>query len=326
MKKIMSLAVVIFSVIISVSAQQPTPPSTPVPQRTPDQAEETRRMIRQQEETNRRFDELRNSGNRANNNLSRTLAIQNINNIYRKPTKNEFELLAPNKEDLKKYAQFLRQSNTGLLKLIDDQGCAENTIVVNASEDCLKYSMPGAGSSYSFRTENYRIRRLSDLTYTDDSFQSSGILAHAMLVNVGDIPLEQISLQTKGLKFLTEFQTVTDFDKAKEIDRQFFQGIEKDGFVYRRVLYAKENTTYILRSIAYKGSYYRAIDGFLYDELDFDKRKDVTVAFRIIRRDEESVTIIWKQLAEKDSPKVKRKDKEDSDVKENKFLAKESSK
>ena len=81
-----------------------------------------------------------------------------------------------------------------------------------------------------------------------------------------------------------------------------------------------------MRSIAYKGSYYRAIDGFLYDELDFDKRKDVTVAFRIIRRDEESVTIIWKQLAEKDSPKVKRKDKEDSDVKENKFLAKESSK
>ena len=207
MKKVIFIAFFIFSGILTAFAQQPTPPSTPVPQRTPNQAEETRRMIRQQEETNRRFDELRNSGNRANNNLSRTLAIQNINNIYRKPTKNEFELLAPNKEDLKKYAQFLRQSNTGLLKLIDDQGCAENTIVVNASEDCLKYSMPGAGSSYSFRTENYRIRRLSDLTYTDDSFQSSGILAHAMLVNVGDIPLEQISLQTKGLKFLTEFQT-----------------------------------------------------------------------------------------------------------------------
>ena len=81
-----------------------------------------------------------------------------------------------------------------------------------------------------------------------------------------------------------------------------------------------------MRSIAYRGNYYRAIDGFLYDELDFDKRKDVTVAFRIIRRDEESVTIIWKQLVEKDSPKVKRNNKEDSDVKENKFLAKESDK
>ena len=326
MKKVLFFAFFIFSGFISVFAQQPTPSNTPVSQRTPDPAAETRRMIRQQEETNRRFDALRNGGNRANNNLSRTLAIQNINNIYRKPTKNEIELLAPNKEDLKKYAQFLRQSNTGLLKLIADKGCAENTIIVNASEDCLKYSMPGAGSSFSFRTANYRIRRLSDLTYTDDSFQSSGILAHAILVNVGDIPLEQISLQTKGLKFLTEFQTVTDFDKAKEIDRQFIEGIEKDGFIYRRGLFAKENTTYILRSIAYRGNYYRAIDGFLYDELDFDKRKDITIAFRIIHRDEESVTIIWKQLAEKDAPKVKRKNKEDSDVKENKFLAKTSDK
>ena len=206
MKTVIFLAFFIFGGTMSVSAQQPTPSNTPVPQITPNPAEETRRMIRQQEETNRRFDALRNGGNRANNNLSRTLAIQNINNIYRKPTKNEFELLAPNKEDLKKYAQFLRQSNTGLLKLIADQGCAENTNVLDVSEVCLKYSMPGAGSSYSFRTENYRIRRLSDLTYADDSFQSLGILAHAILVNVGDIPLEQISLQTKGLKFLTEFK------------------------------------------------------------------------------------------------------------------------
>lgn len=326
MKKIMFLAVVIFSGLISVSAQQPTPRSTPIPQRTPNPAEETRRTIRQQEDANVRFDALRNSGNRSGNNVSRTIAIQNITNIYRKPTKDEFGLLVPNKEDLKKYAQFLRQSNTGLLKLIADKGCAENTNIVNASEVCLKYSMPGAGSSFSFRTANYRIRRLSDLTYTDDSFQSLGILAHAILVNVGDIPLEQISLQTKGLTFLNDFQTVTDFDKAKEIDRQFIEGIEKDGFVYRRGLFAKENTTYILRSIAYRGNYYRAIDGVLYDELDFDKRKDVTIAFRIIRRDEESVTIIWKQLAEKDSPKVKRKNKEDSDTKENKFLAKELNK
>ena len=201
MKTFIFLAFFIFSGIMSVFAQQPTPPSTPVPQRTPDPAEATRRMIRQQEETNRRFDALRNSSNRANNNVSRTIAIQNITNIYRKPTKDEFGLLAPNKEDLKEYAQFLRQSNTGLLKLIADKGCAENTNIVNASEVCLKYSMPGAGSSFSFRTANYRIRRLSDLTYTDDSFQSLGILAHAIIVNVGDIPLEQISLQTKGLNF-----------------------------------------------------------------------------------------------------------------------------
>ena len=174
--------------------------------------------------------------------------------------------------------------------------------------------MPGAGSSYSFRKENYRVRHLADLTYTADSFQSPGILAHALFVNVGDIPLEQISLQTRGLKFLNDFQTVTDFDEALELDRQLIEGIRDDGFIYRRGLYARENTTFVLRSIAYRGSYYRAVLGFNYDELEFDKRKDVTVAFRIVRRNEESVTIIWKQLAEKDSPKIKPKEKESSDA------------
>lgn len=303
-----------------VSAQQP------IPKRTPDPAE-SRRLMRQQDENNRRFEALRNvSSAGTNSESSRRIALQNILNIYRKPTKKEFKLLAPEKEDYKKYEQFLSRSNTGLLKLVADQGCDENTNVLNVSEDCVKYSMPGAGSSYSFRIENYRLRRLSDLTYTDNSFQSLGIMAHAILVSVGDIPLEQVSLQTKGLKFLTDFKPAADFEKAKEIDLQFINGIEKDGFTYSRGLNAKENTTYILRSIAYQGSYYRTIQGFAYDELGFDKRKDITVAFRIIRRDEESVTIIWKRLEEKESPKVKRNDKEDSDKKENKFLAEETNK
>ena len=166
MKKVIFFAFFIFSAIMSVSAQQPTPRSTPIPQRTPNPAEETRRTIRQQEDANVRFDALRNGGNRSGNNVSRTIAIQNITNIYRKPTKNEFGLLAPNKEDLKKYAQFLRQSKTGLLKLIADKGCAENTNIVNASEDCLKYSMPGAGSSQPVR--QFRKRPWSSSRNTRD--------------------------------------------------------------------------------------------------------------------------------------------------------------
>lgn len=311
MKNIIFLAFFILCGILFVPGQQPTP----VPQPTPNPVEETLRRIRQTQISNSRLESMRNGGRRTNNSWSRTLTIQKIHNIYRKPTKNEFKLLATNKEDEKKYAQFLRQSNTGLLKLITDKGCDENTNILNASEDCLKYSMPGAGSSYSFRTENYRIRRLSDLTYTENSFQSLGILGHAILVNIGDIPIDQISLQTKGLKFLTDFETVTDFDKAREIDRQFFKGVEKDGFIYRRGLSAKENTTYVLRSIAYRGNYYRTIDGVLYDELDFDKRKDIIVAFRIISRDENGLTIIWKQLAEKNTPKVNRLNKKDFELK-----------
>ena len=310
MKKIGFCSFFIFSGIMFLFPQAISSQGIAVPQTTTAKKTEILQQIKIREEDSRGFEALRNIGRtaaRTNSDLARTTAIENIRNIYRNPTQKESELLAPGKEDFETYSQILRRSDTGLLKLIGDKGCAENTKVFDVSEDCLKYSMPGAGSSYSFRAENYRIDSLADLTYINNSFQSLGIMSHGILVDVGDVPLEQISLQTKGLKYLTDFQTATDFEEVKKNDRQFLEGIKKDGFVYSRALFAKENTTYVLRSIAYRGNSYRAFQGYVYDELAFDSRKDMTVAFRIVRRDAESVTIIWKVLDSKKSPKIKQK-------------------
>jgi hypothetical protein len=50
----------------------------------------------------------------------------------------------------------------------------------------------------------------------------------------------------------------------------------------------------------------RAVQGITYDEFRFDKRRDVTVAFRVIRvHDDGSVTIAWRRLADKKSPSIK---------------------
>jgi hypothetical protein len=215
----------------------------------------------------------------------------------------------------------LRQPDTGLTKLMMDRGCAEYTSVLNVSEECRKYTMPGAGSSFSFRTGNHRVRRLSDLTYRDDGFYSLGILSHSILFNLGDIPLEQITMQTNGMKFLTDFETVTEFEKAREVDKRINDGIENGGFFYSRKAEAAENMTYVLRVVAYRGSYYRAVQGFVYDELDFDERRDVTVAFRIVRRDDESVTILWKILANQKSPAIKKPTGDKLKLQENKFMA-----
>jgi hypothetical protein len=310
--------ILIFSGIISLNAQQPG--ATPT---TPTQAEQIQRELRRQQESNRRFEALRSTGeyDRRINDSIRVAALQTINNLYRKPNKEESKLLAAERDDLKKYAPFLRAPDTGLTKLLMDKGCAEYTGVLNASEECRKYSMPGAGSSFSFRTENYRIRRLADLNYREDGFYSPGILSHSILVNIGDFPLEQITMQTNGLKFLTDFETVTEFEKAKEIDKQINDGVENGGFFYSRKAEAAENTTYILRVIAYRGSYYRAVQGFVYDELDYDERRDVTVAFRIVRRDAESVTILWKKLLNQKSPAIKKPSEEKLKLEENKFMA-----
>ena len=311
---------ILFLLLISANifAQQPvrgTPSTT--------QKQENRRTARQADESSRRFEALKSVGeySRSSKTWSRATAIQNVSNIYRAPTKEESKLLSVSKEDFKNHEQFLRQPKTGLTKLIFDRGCADYTGVLNVSEECLQYSMPGAGSSFSFRTENYRIPRLSDLTYGEDGFYSPGILSHGIIVKIGDVPLEQITAQTAGLKYLSDFEIASDFEKARQIDEKLNDGIENNNFFYCRKLKADESETYVLRSIAYRGSYYRALDGFVYDELDFDERRDVTVAFRIISRDENSVTILWKILSNQKAPAIKKPTEAQIKAEENKFTA-----
>nr|MBA3334881.1 hypothetical protein [Acidobacteriota bacterium] len=107
------------------------------------------------------------------------------------------------------------------------------------------------------------------------------------------------------------------------IDRQLSEGVFSDGFQYRRGFYAVENTTYVLRSIAYDGKYFRAVEGVAYNEFAFDKRRDVTVAFRIVRKDSDgSVTILWKEILRKNSPKIKyQKRLDETNIEKNNFLA-----
>ena len=233
----------------------------------------------------------------------------NVDPLYRKPTSKEQKAVAPRRELFVKYAEFLRQPETGLTKLIDDRGCSANTKVVVATDDCLKYTMPGAGSSFSFRTENYRIPRLADITFTARSFQASGVFLHGIFVNLGDVPLDEVTLRTKGLKYLSDFQPEPDYEKGKALDSELTKGVTHDGILYRRGLFMAENTTFALRSIAYRGKYFRAVGKVTYNEFDYDKRRDVIVVFRVVDKDEAgNVTILWKTLQSKDSPEVKRRD------------------
>ena len=255
--------------------------------------------------------------------LRQIILQSSVQPLYRNPTREELKAIAPDWNLQKKFEEFLRADNTGLIKLLADTGCAGNAGVVVAKEDCLKYTMPGAGNSYSFRINNYRVRHLADLTFSGNSFYVTGVLMHGIMVNLGDVPLETVTLQTNGLKFLTEFQPTGDFEEAKAIDQQLIKGISKDGFLYSRKLDCTENTTYVLRSIAYDGKIMRSVKGIAYNELDFDKRKDVTIVFRVVRRDYEgNLTILWKELLRKNAPKFKKKlNERDLKIKENKFVS-----
>lgn len=187
-----------------------------------------------------------------------------------------------------------------------DAGCAPNDLVVNAKEECLKYSMPGAGNSFSFRSESHRIRHLADLTLFGDKLRITGVFMHGMMAEIGDVPIETITLSAPGMRFLSAFAPSTNADSVVAMDNKLAAGIVDDGFRYAKELAVLENSTYVMRSVAYRGKLVRSARGIPYNELDYDKREDIIVAFRVVERgDDGSVTIVWKQLTDLESPRIK---------------------
>ncbi len=223
--------------------------------------------------------------------------------VYRNPDKKELIALSPNAEDLNTFADFLRQKNTGLVKLINGKGCLDRGLI-DSNADCFQYSAPGNGATYSFRVPTYRVAELGDLTLEDGNFKCLGKYVQGIMTTIGNIPLENITLQTQGIKFLKEFKPEIGSKNIEEKNKQFAKGIESDSFIYRNGWQAIENTTFVLRSIAYKAGFFNNNHELF---LDIDKRKDIIVAFRVVRKDDDgSITILWKELATKSSPGIKK--------------------
>lgn len=177
------------------------------------------------------------------------------------------------------------------MKLNADSDCVSDTGLIAASEKCLPYRMPGAGIAYSFRTESYRLPRLADLILHEGIFKTGGAFQQVMIVHLGDVPVEDVTIGTNGMKFLIESKPVKDSDDFTRNEEDFIKGIERDGFLYRKGEHVKKNSTYALRSIAYRGTYLRTIDNITYDELDFDSRRDVVVVFPIGKKDSTGIQL-----------------------------------
>ena len=222
----------------------------------------------------------------------------------KKASKEQRRRLAPRPDDAARYAGLLAEPRTGIFRLLPDSGCEANTLVVKVDEDCLN-RIPDS-SFYSFRENEHTQEILSDIRLQSDYLISDGIFTQAMLVNLGDVRLESVTAASEGLKFINEYAPQT---MSREVQKQALKiadGIESDGFVYRKTAPVVENATYALRVIAYKGSIYRTFRGFIFDLLAGDKRIDQTLAFRVIRKDQDGgVTIVWRELARRESPRLK---------------------
>lgn len=221
-----------------------------------------------------------------------------------KRTKDQEKRLKPDAEDVARFAGFLKQSKTGIFRLINDLGCESNVYVIRADENC-RNSIPG-GSFYSFREKEYTTIYLSDLRLKDGLLISDGILSQNILVRLGDVPLENLSIVSEGMRYLTEFVPEVTSSRATKQYIEIVKGVRADKYEYRKVIPAILDNTYAIRIIAYHGNVYRNFRGWFFDLISGDNRTDLIIGFRIIRKEHDGdITILWKELNRQKSPKLK---------------------
>ena len=226
--------------------------------------------------------------------------------IYRRPGKEETQALSVSESLVAEYRAFLNGPNTGIVKLSVRAECVSDTDKIVADDACIPYKFPGAGIAYSFRTESYRLPRLADIILHEGVFKTGGAFQQVAMADIGNVAIEDVTLDTRGIKYLLEFEPIADSDQFTRMEDLIIKGIERDGFLYRKGHLVKENSTYVLRSIAYRGKYMRSVDGVPYDELDLDRRRDAIVAFRVVEKDPAgNITIVWKRLRDLEAPKLK---------------------
>jgi len=191
----------------------------------------------------------------------------------------EKKLLAPSEEDRTAYAGFLGQRDRGLIRLLPREVYDKDTTL----------TVRGGGSYYSFVNLTHAYGRGSDIAL-EQGFLSVGFAGanYGMLINVGDVPLEEINTEHPSAKFLAAYSTVLEEPQARLEQRRFGAGTKIDGVLYSQRVRAQVMATYIVRSINYSDS-------------------DVLVAFRVIRKDTDgSLIIAWKMLKEYPVPDLAR--------------------
>ena len=193
----------------------------------------------------------------------------------------EKRFLSPSEEDTAKYADFLSQPNTGLIRLLPREKYdrdAKGAMTIR-----------GGGAYYSF------VRLTHEYGYGSDIELSNGVLStgfaganYGIITSLGDIPLENVSVETGGAQVLAAHVPPSEEPKARIEQRKWSNGETVDSANYRNRVGLAVNSTYLLRSVDYETS-------------------DVLVAFRVVRLDsDDSAVILWKLVKKYPTPVLSR--------------------
>ena len=214
-------------------------------------------------------------------------------------------LMTPDRADLEKYRDFLKQDDTAIFRLYPDFDC-EKKGVVSVAGNCAHQVYKG--SFYSFRDSNY----FSDLKYNNGKLWGSGFFSHEIFVDLGDVPLESLNVNSAGISFLNSYSPANDYPAANEQFRRIVSGIKDGGLDFSRSVAPMPDHTYAVRIVAFNNK--DSIQNRLFRSrgerqlwqfrsVQMDKRTDSIFAFRIIRmEDDGNITVLSRRLSQKKAP------------------------
>ena len=196
----------------------------------------------------------------------------------------EKKLLLPADEDREAYADFLKQPDTGLVRLLPRE-----VYGYPASNKGL-LAVNGGGAYYSFVRLTHEYGYGSDISL-EQGYLSVGFAGadYGMLAKIGNLDLNEVSVEHPATFFLANYQAATEEPAARQEWSRFGPGLTVDGIKYSHRVKAEVGMTYILRSIDYGNS-------------------DILVAVKIVRQDTDgSLIIVWKLLKKFPKPELARK-------------------
>jgi len=219
-------------------------------------------------------------------------------------TKQDIEAVSINPADVTQYKEFLRQPDTGMVRLQNAAICLPESQVIQAVGNCPN-NIVGKATGYSFRTNDYKNKIFSDIFFIKDAFSTTGVFTFGIFSNLGNVDIETLTLASRGISQLADFQPPADKAEIEKQVQILNKGIQIGDNIYKTQTVAVENYSYVLRTIAYNGRIMRNSATHRVNILEDDARKDVLLVFRVIRKHEDgSLTLLYKELSRKAVPRV----------------------
>lgn len=193
--------------------------------------------------------------------------------------------LDPTAEDRVAYAEFLRQPQTGLIRILPREAFESEVY----KENKQSLVMRGGGSYYSFTSGNHEYSSTTEIGL-ERGYLSSGFAGtnYGMLISLGDVPLESVSLQTHAANILASHKAASEVPQARIEQDRTSKGATIDGVTVKSRQPLAANSTYVVRAVNYHAS-------------------DALVAFKVIRIDDDgSAIILWKLLQKYPVPELAR--------------------